>query len=157
MSYPCGYDLSLVVRLYQPGDEIRYWASMPGRLTSEHRAFHSSDNKGTTRVREDGTARIRMRTPRPYVSRATGKAVPRAVFVQRRRRGRHADEWASKVHSVMILTDSRVRRLERVLFVTHGLFVNQHDRADRFRVASDVKEAAKMQRSGVVEVLVRAL
>lgn len=152
-SYPSGYDIVVHIEgLYGKGDEVKYWGAMPGTTSSQNRAFHEVDNVGTVVVRDDGSLVLRARTPRPFVSKKTGKVMPRCLYMKRRRRGRYANQWCDKVHAIFLLTDSRVKRIEKVRSIQHGLFT---DEKKGFAVAENRREAGRLQRQGVVEVYIQ--
>lgn len=151
-SYPTGYDIVVYISgLYEKGDIVKYWGAMPGRLSSEHRAFIDGNNEGVTTVNEDGALVVRARTPRPFISKDTGKVMSRCLYFTRRRRGRYSDRWCDKVHTLFILTDRRVNKIDRALSVPHGLFTD----TNAFHVAGTRKKAGIMQKKGVVEVYIK--
>ena len=153
MSYPPGYDIVVHIKgLYQKGDEVKYWGAMPGTTSSQNRAFHDVDNLGTTTVKDDGTLVVRARTPRPFVNRETGKIMPRCLYFKRRRRGRYSHEWCEKVHTLFLLTDRRVKRIEKTRVIPYGLFTHQCQSG--ISVAEDRHAAGRLQKQGIVEVYI---
>lgn len=150
--YPTGYDIVIYIsRLYEKGDLVKYWGAMPGRLSSEHRAFIDGDNEGVTTVKDDGSLVVRARTPRPFISKDTGKVMPRCLYFTRRRKGRYSDRWCDKVHTLFLLTDRRVNKIDRASSVPHGLFTD----TNAFHVAETRKKAGIMQKKGVVEAYIK--
>ena len=116
---------------------------MPGTTSSQNRAFHEVDNVGTAFVRNNGSLVIRARTPRPFVSKKTGKVMPRCLYMKRRRQDDTPISGATKCTQSFCSRTVRVKRIEKVRIIPHGLFT---DGEKWFAVAENRREAGRIQK-----------